>query len=272
MIDYFTKWAEVIPIRNERADTIAKAFFDEWVSRYGVPHTIHHDQGRNFESKLLDKLCQLLDADQTRTSPYRPQCNGQTERIHRTLNEMLRCVLAKDDDDWDDKLPACLLAYRSSVQATTGFSPHFMTMGREMVLPLDLVYGQKQDEPSYNVVSKIQHDTANAYEVARERMKLQQERQKRYYDSNCKRKTIKVGQLVMTFVPPASQDNQSRKPKLRMRWQGPVQVVRVFGHLVEVKSKKKASGLILIHKDRVKIYKGRSNEVVNYDASGDESQ
>lgn len=269
MIDYFTKWAEVIPIRNERASTIAKVFFDEWVCRFGVPHTIHHDQGRNFESKLLGKLCELLDADQTRTSPYRPQCNGLTERIHRTLNEMLRCVLSADDE-WDEKLPSCLLAYRSSVQTTTGFTPHYMTTGREMILPLDLVYGQRPEEHGYEMISKIHRDIAHAYDVARDRMKLQQARQKRYYDSKCKRKQIRVGQLVMVLIPPTSQDRQSRKPKLRVKWYGPVPIIKVCGQLVEIQSTKRASGTILVHKDRIKLFKGHLDTVARYDAS-DES-
>ena len=171
-------------------------------------------------------------------------------------------------------MPACLLAYRSSVQVTTSFTPHLMMMGREMVLPIDVVYGQDQESDGFEVLKSIQCDTAKAYDYARERMKLQQARQKRFYDSKCRKKLIRVGQMVMVLVPPASQEHQHRKAKLRMRWNGPFQVIRVIGPLVEVDTGRKRKGIgLLVHKDRLKLFKGLTKAVTSYDASGsDESQ
>ena len=46
--DYFTKWVEVFPIPDQRAETVAKCLVNEVVSRYGVPSYIHSDPGRQF--------------------------------------------------------------------------------------------------------------------------------------------------------------------------------------------------------------------------------
>ncbi len=98
---------------------------------------------------------------------------------------MLQCTLT-NDDEWDEKLAACLLAYQSSVQTLIGFTLHLMTFGCEMVLPLDVVYGQEQHDHVYEVVRKVRCCVANAYDAAREKMKMAQARQKRFYDSKKK--------------------------------------------------------------------------------------
>lgn len=61
----FTKWVEAYPLRNQRAVTCASVFVKNWVSRYGVPESIHSDQGRNFESNVFKEMCQLLQMKKT---------------------------------------------------------------------------------------------------------------------------------------------------------------------------------------------------------------
>ena len=55
---------------------------------------------------------------------------------------MLTMYCAKDQHNWDEHLPQVLLAYRSSVHATTGFTPNFLMFGREIILPLQAVIGR----------------------------------------------------------------------------------------------------------------------------------
>ncbi|CAG2228492.1 unnamed protein product [Mytilus edulis] len=61
------------------------------------------------------------------------------DRFNRTLTNMLSMYCAKDQAVWDEYLPQVLLAYRSSVHSTTGFTPNFLTFGREVTLPLQAV-------------------------------------------------------------------------------------------------------------------------------------
>ncbi len=57
-VDRFTWWPEAIPIPDCTADTVARAFIQTWVSRFGVPSTVTTDCGRQFESLLWKALTQ----------------------------------------------------------------------------------------------------------------------------------------------------------------------------------------------------------------------
>jgi hypothetical protein len=54
--DCFTRWTEAIALPNQEAETVAKAFVNNYVSRFGAPLQLHSDQGTNFTSKLFEDM------------------------------------------------------------------------------------------------------------------------------------------------------------------------------------------------------------------------
>ena len=100
--DYFTKWAEAIPLPDQKASTTARALVNTVILRFGMPLTIHSDQGRNFESTVIKEVCNLLGITRTRTTPYHPQGDGLVERLNRTLINALSKYVGPDQTDWDD--------------------------------------------------------------------------------------------------------------------------------------------------------------------------
>ena len=135
MSDHFTKWVEAVPMTNQRAKTVAKAFVDEVVTRHGVPSKLLTDQGRNFEADLMRQVFNLLDVKKLRTSPYHPQTDGQVKRLNRTLKQILTAYVNKDHSDWDVHLPLALFAYRNSVHFSSGVSPFKAVYGGEATHP-----------------------------------------------------------------------------------------------------------------------------------------
>ena len=84
-----------------------------------MPSVIHSDQGQEFENKVVQVLCLLCRAHKTQTTPYHPEIDGLVERFNRTLPMMLAMFAGENRDDWDDLLPAVMMAYRSSVHDST---------------------------------------------------------------------------------------------------------------------------------------------------------
>ena len=194
--DYFTKWTESYSMPNQEATTVAKLLVEEFVVRFGVPRQLHSDQGRNFESAVFREMCLLLDIDKTRTTPLRPQSDGMVERYNRTLENMLSKFVAENQRDWDEHLPFLMMAYRSSVHETTGCSPSELMLGRNLRLPIDLLFSRPQEETLRSpteYVHKLQQRMEKTHDFARETLKIESERQKRQYDHRVDRCLYDVG-------------------------------------------------------------------------------
>ena len=64
---------------------------------------------------------------------------------------MLAMFAGKNRDDWDDLLPAVMMAYRSSVHESTGFSPYRLMFGEECTLPMDIGLPRDQLDTSESI-------------------------------------------------------------------------------------------------------------------------
>lgn len=99
---------------------------------------------------------------------------------------MLTMYCEKDQRRWDDYLPMVMMAYRSSVHASTNHTPNKMTLGRETVMPLQAVIGQPdegegwEDEEDY--VHSLKNKLQSIHELARKFLKERSQYQKRTYD------------------------------------------------------------------------------------------
>ena len=57
--DYFTKLVEAYAVTDHKAETVAETLVNNFFPRFRITHTIHMDQGRDFESKLFQQMCQF---------------------------------------------------------------------------------------------------------------------------------------------------------------------------------------------------------------------
>ena len=89
IVDQFTRWLELFPIKNIKAMTMAKVFVNELVSRYGLSRQILTDQGRQLESVLFNESCALMDIGKKRNTSFQPKTNAIQKRFNRTIEDML---------------------------------------------------------------------------------------------------------------------------------------------------------------------------------------
>lgn len=80
--DSFTKYSWAFPTRKQQTPTVAKLLWEKILVNFGFPQRLHSDQGRDFESRIIRDLCKVAGIEKTRTTPYHPQGNGQTERFN----------------------------------------------------------------------------------------------------------------------------------------------------------------------------------------------
>jgi len=135
LIDRYTRWAVPIPLPDQQATTVAKAFMDGWVSQYGTHLTITTDQGPQFESALFTILANYLGSQRTRTAPYHPQAIGIIECFHRALKAALMC---SPETPWPTALPAVMLGLR------TTFKEDLQASSAEMLYASQAIFSSRQ--------------------------------------------------------------------------------------------------------------------------------
>lgn len=164
LTDYFSRWAEAYRLKGIGAEEVARVFVYQFIARFGVPRRLHLDKGSQLESKLFRELGKRFRIDKTRTTAMHPQSDGMVERLNRTVEDVLSKYVAKHHRDWDRHLQLALVAYRSSEYESTGFSPAMLMFGREIDLPLDLLYGQ----PPETDETEIKTEGDYVHELTRE--------------------------------------------------------------------------------------------------------
>ena len=90
MVDHFSKWPEVVPLRNIRASTIATAILEEWCCRYGIMTQLHSDGAKNVHGEVLKELCNTIGTVKSKSSRLHPQGDGMSEAMVRILKNSIR--------------------------------------------------------------------------------------------------------------------------------------------------------------------------------------
>jgi transposase InsO family protein len=134
-IDHFTKYVEAVPISDQSAETCTRVYASQLVTRHGTGSKLITDQGRTFMSTFCQETCKILGIHKVNITSHRPSSNGMTERLHRTLHTGRSYFVNSANNNWDVLVHFFLMAYTSTPNTTTKYSPFYLLHGREMPLP-----------------------------------------------------------------------------------------------------------------------------------------
>ena len=191
---------------------------------YGIPEKILSDQGRNFESSLIMELCKLTGIKKLRTTPYRPQTNGQCEKFNSTLINMIGTLPSEIKYNWQDHVNTLVHAYNCMDSTATKFSPYYLMFGREPNLPIDIEFGVRTPDlvatSTKNYVEKLRRRLAWAFKKAQEVNEKERKRNKRNYDRKVRCSKIEKGDKVLV-----RQKAFKGKHKIQDKWEEDVYIV-----------------------------------------------
>ncbi|GFW24344.1 uncharacterized protein TNCV_605911 [Trichonephila clavipes] len=147
------------------------------------------------------------------------------ERFNRTILNSLSLLVSNNQQDWDKKLPFFLLAYRSAVHDTTGYSPSQMLFGRDLRLPADLLFSRSPDAPLVpeEYIEKLQARMEEMHHLARKRIGMASEKMKTRYDARATGHDFHEGDKVWLWNP---KRRKGLSPKLQTNWEGPYTVLK----------------------------------------------
>ena len=138
-VDNFSRYCELVAVPSKAAVHVTKAFNDVICCRHGCPQYLSSDNGTEFVNQVLASFAQQLNVTQVNVLPFRPQANGVTERLNRSILTILRQLVDDSKDDWDALLPTVQSAINSTFHSSLGDSPHFLLTGQDKRLPYELL-------------------------------------------------------------------------------------------------------------------------------------
>ena len=204
--------------------TIAKFLYGGHISIFGALARLLSDQGTSFTSSIIEELCKILGVQWLWTMPCHPQTNRLVEGSH----QMIMCMIGKVGKDkkanWPTHLAEIAHAYNSTQSAVTGYSPHYLMLGRWPRLPVNFVFPtigsneapmREASARSVDVyVASVRDRLRSALKEVQAPSTAEAHWQKQYYDRKIGTVNLKPGNLVLVKA-----DAWKGKREIRDRWE-----------------------------------------------------
>lgn len=221
--DYLTRYAETKPLSRGTAAEVAKFFIENIVLRHGAPSRIVTDRGTPFTAHLMQETLELSRTTHRKTTAYHPQTNGLTERLNKTLADMLSMYVDVQQKTWDEILPYVTFAYNTATQETIRFTPFRLVYGREVQTMLDAMLPFEEEHLATPDAEQFAERAEETRQLARLHIQRQQLSDAARYNIRHREVYYRPGDRVWVWTP-------IRRPglseKLLHRYFGPYKIVQ----------------------------------------------
>ncbi|KAE8881599.1 hypothetical protein PF003_g34334 [Phytophthora fragariae] len=134
-VDRFSKMVHLALVAAQvTADESAELFLDLVFRHHGLPESIVSDRDPHFTSAFWTRLFVLLGTRLLMFTAAHPETDGQTERVNRVLEDVLRSY-ATSFASWSSFQPMAEFALNNSTHASTGLTPFFVNNARHPRVP-----------------------------------------------------------------------------------------------------------------------------------------
>ncbi|CAM9826712.1 unnamed protein product, partial [Phaeothamnion confervicola] len=233
IIDLFTRWVELAPLTKETnsAEGVAGHIVDLILCRGGAPRKIVSDRGKHFTAKVSQALYDYMRTKKATTSAYRPQSDGQTERVMPQAASYLSMYVSDYQTDWPKYLHLMRLALNTAVCRITGVSPHELATGRSPRLPWSAMAFEPEDcvrrkESAYVADLRARqrqlHDIANTSQAL---LDSKLERRQEHLAPRLQRLTPGTKVWAYATQTPTHIGGHKLVSKLQSKWCGPYEVL-----------------------------------------------
>ena len=231
IVDHFTKWPEIITLKNIKAPTLAQAIFEQWCCRYGVMAQLHSDGANNVHGEIMKELCKHIGTVKSKSSRLHPQGDGMAEAIVKLLKNSIRKQVDIHGSDWDQYAQATAFALRTSINRGTNCTPAELVLGSNLVRPIDVstapdhstTFAQKQ---AHQFASELTNTIERSSSVVQENLLRSRNKMKAAYDKKKSHHEFSVGDSVMLWWPYFRKGvPRSFQPK----WRGPYVIKELIG-------------------------------------------
>lgn len=198
--DWFTKYPILIPLRKATAKKVLEVVERQVFQVFNVPEIVISDNGTQFTADEFKKFILKYGIEKLWFNAfYHPQ-NNPTERVNKSIGNMLRAYIGDNHRDWDKHLGEIAVALRTSVHEATGYTPFFLNFGREYCFhPSD---HNLYDDTSVGPVEAVEKRSLfltrfkEVFDDVSLRIRRCYDKNKRYYDRKREGISFNVGDRV----------------------------------------------------------------------------
>ncbi|KAJ9520727.1 hypothetical protein QJQ45_007586 [Haematococcus lacustris] len=220
VVDRLTKMVHLMAMTEKSGGIqVAKLFFDNVFKLHGMPRTIISDRDTRFQGEFFKGLMKIMQSKQCMSTAFHPQTDGQTERVNKVMEDMLRHYVGAEFNDWDQFLAPIEFAINNSFHTSIRTTPFRLNSGFDPRLPLTLDLESTANESARDFTKVIYSNL----EKAKQAIHAARHRQKAYYDMNHTDAKFQVGDQVLLSTKHLRFKNPG-SPKLLPLYIGPMPI------------------------------------------------
>ncbi len=201
VVDWFSKMAHFIPTKDSAtAQETRRLFFTHMFKHHGLPKDIVSNWDPKFISKFWQALWKRMGLKLKMSTAFRPQTNGQIERVNLVIQHFLRNYVAADQQDWVDHLELAEFCYNNSEHFAIGFTPFQLVTGKSPIVPITwAAHGQPPSDASEEVlmVTQLDEERWRLWEVAKANLEKAHKRYKGFADKSRRKVKFQEGDEVL---------------------------------------------------------------------------
>ncbi|CAL9004724.1 unnamed protein product [Prunus brigantina] len=209
--DYFSKWAEAVPLKEVKKENVVNFIKVNIIHRYDFGFKQHN------------------------SSMYNAPANGLAEAFNKTLCNLLKKVVGRTKKDWHERINEALWAYRTTYRTPTQATPYSLVYGVEAVLPLEsqipslrmAVQEGLTDEENAKVRLQELEALDEKRLEAQQRLECYQARLSNAFNKKVRPRSFQVGDLVLALRRPIITTHKTGS-KFTSKWDGPYVVQEVY--------------------------------------------
>lgn len=220
VIDIFTKFVKLYPLRKATTKTIINKIFNQHIPEYGSPKKIQTDNGSQFKSNQWIKTLEENQIIPVFSPLYFPKAN-LAERPIKEVKRCLRTYCSTKHRTWPDFIPKINQVLNELQHDTTKYTPNELQHGtRDIRFWEDIIHNPFQQEESF------QAKVNNTY------LRIRQKQRKRSQKLNDKHQSthLQIGDYVLIKNHSLSNKLAGETAKLFEIYQGPYQIDTILGH------------------------------------------
>lgn len=135
--DYFTRWSEVVPLKNSSESEVL-TFLEDLVCRYGPPKTITSNNVCAFTGSQITQFTLSKGIYLKTSSNYYPQENGLVESTNKNLIRLIKRIGSEYKREWHHPLRSALWADQIMPMQVLKKSPYNLVYGKDAWFPISL--------------------------------------------------------------------------------------------------------------------------------------